>query len=166
VNITYNGSTTPPVAPGTYAIEANITSPNYQGSNSAQLTVTGSLFTDWQTDTFTPEQLSSGEADPTADPDKDSFPNLIEYALGTSPLAFTPPLSVTSDGEFLTLTFDHPLEVTDVNYGAQLGNLLDEWTPLPLEVIGETNTTRTLRARTSIPSGSDNLFIRLKLELQ
>lgn len=166
VEITYDGSITPPVAPGSYAIEANITSPNYQGGNSGQLTVTGSLFTNWQSDTFTPEQISSGEANPTADPDKDSLPNLVEYALGTSPLTPTPPLTATSDGEFLTLTFDHPLEITDINYGAQLSNILSDWSPLALEVIGETNTTRTLRARTPIPADADSLFIRLKLELQ
>ena len=166
VAITYDGSTTPPVAPGTYAIEANITAPNYQGSSSGQLSVTGTPFANWQSDTFTPEQISSGEADPTADPDKDSLPNLIEYALGTSPLTPTAPLTATSDGEFLTLTFDHPLEITDINYGAQLSNLLNDWSPLALEVIGETNTTRTLRARTPIPAGADSLFIRLKLELQ
>jgi len=165
VTITYNGSTTPPTAPGIYAIEANISSPNYQGNNSGQLTVTGTLFAEWQTNTFTSAQISSGEASPTANPDNDSFPNLVEYALGTNPLADTPPLKATSDGEFLTLTFDHPLEVTDINYGAQLSNHLSSWAPLPLEVVGETNTTRTLRARTPLPAEANNLFIRLKLEL-
>jgi hypothetical protein len=37
--ITYNGSTTPPVAVGTYTVVATINDPNYQGSATETLTI-------------------------------------------------------------------------------------------------------------------------------
>lgn len=40
VSLTYNGSSTPPVNPGVYTIEARVTDPNYSGSANDALTVT------------------------------------------------------------------------------------------------------------------------------
>lgn len=41
VDVTYNGSTTAPTAPGTYAVVATVNEPNYQGSSTATLRVGG-----------------------------------------------------------------------------------------------------------------------------
>ena len=166
--VTYDGSTTAPTAVGTYAVEANITDPNHQGSSSGQLVISGVIFTEWKDTEFTPEQITAGESDPTADPDNDGLSNLAEYALGSDPNAATLPPTTTMEGGFLTLTFERPLDLTDVNYQAQLSNTLHvaEWSPLTLEVMSQTATTETVRARTAIPETGNALFIRLRLDLQ
>jgi rhamnogalacturonan endolyase len=40
VNVTYNGITTPPTVPGSYAVVATVNDPNYSGTASATLTIT------------------------------------------------------------------------------------------------------------------------------
>jgi hypothetical protein len=45
VNITYNGSTTAPTAVGTYPIVATINDPNYQGSTTGSLVISGATGT-------------------------------------------------------------------------------------------------------------------------
>jgi hypothetical protein len=43
VGFTYNNSATPPTAPGSYAVIATITDPNYYGSTNGTLTITGAM---------------------------------------------------------------------------------------------------------------------------
>lgn len=166
--VTYDGSTTPPTAVGTYTVEANITGPNHQGSSSGQLVISGVVYTEWKDTEFTPEQITAGESAAMVDPDKDGLSNLAEYALGTDPNVPTLPPKTTMEGGFLTLTFVRPLGLSDVNYQAQLTDTLNtgDWSPLTLEVMTQTSTTETVRARTAIPTNGNNLFIRLRVELQ
>lgn len=86
VRVTYDGGAVLPVGVGLYLVEAEIDDPNYQGSASGSLIISGLSFNDWQSDQFTPEQISSGEGEPTGDPDQDGGCNLAEFALGTDPL--------------------------------------------------------------------------------
>jgi autotransporter-associated beta strand protein len=65
-------------------------------------------FSDWRASKFA-SATNLGDADDDADPDADGLPNLLEYALGTEPLAADsgPPITVAADtaAERLALTF-------------------------------------------------------------
>jgi hypothetical protein len=165
---TYEGSPTPPTDVGIYTVEVNISDSNFQGSNSGQLVITGPIYNNWQGTEFTADQISAGDAAPTADADKDGLSNLVEYALGTDPNTATISPSTTLVGGFLTLTFDRPIGLSDVTYQAQLTHslALNGWSPLTIEVMSQTSTTETVRARPTISQDTNSLFIRLRIDLK
>ena len=165
---TYEGSPTPPTDVGIYTVEVNISDSNFQGSNSGQLVITGPIYNNWQGTEFTADQISAGDAAPTADADKDGLSNLAEYALGTDPNTATISPSTTLVGGFLTLTFDRPIGLSDVTYQAQLTHslALNGWSPLTIEVMSQTSTTETVRARPTISQDTNSLFIRLRIDLK
>ncbi len=96
----------------------------------------------WVQSKFTPAQILSGDAEPSADPDGDGIPNLMEFALGTDPtipdeastaLAIDPSsgleiVSVGSD-QFLQLTIHKAISSPGVWSLAQFSGDLQTWTP-------------------------------------
>ncbi len=82
VALSYDGGSVAPVAPGSYAVEAVVADPNYQGSASGVLVVR-SGFAAWAETAG----LSGPGAAPGADPDGDGSVNLLEYATGADPRA-------------------------------------------------------------------------------
>ena len=162
VAVTYDGSTNPPVAVGSHAVLATIADSNYQGNASGQLEITGITYSTWKNSQFTPAQILGGDAEPQADADGDGLVNLAEYALGSDPNSFTPPPAFTLDTAFLTILFERPKNLTDITYHAEAGSDPGVWSPLPLEVVSETATTETLRARIERPSGATRQFLRLR----
>jgi hypothetical protein len=97
-----------------------------------------------------------------ADPDSDNLPNLAEYALGTHPRQFTPPLVGTRDGNGFSLVFTRPAGLPDVTYQAESSENLGAWSPVPLEVL-ESGPIETLRARDPLTSGNPaRRFLRLR----
>jgi hypothetical protein len=85
VVLTYNGSPVLPDVAGTYRVQARVDEANYRGGAEGNLTVTGPLYEDW-IDSKLP---AGGDADSGMDPDRDGLANLIEYALGSDPAAYT-----------------------------------------------------------------------------
>ncbi|MCH1502731.1 MAG: MBG domain-containing protein, partial [Verrucomicrobiales bacterium] len=120
VSVTYDGSPDPPVAAGTFSVEAVVTDPNYQGQASGNLSVS-SNFLYWQTLEFTQEEIDNGLADPTVDNDEDGLVHLLEYALGTDPNIFTSGLEWHlvdgGNGEpRFELEFTRPIGLPDISY--------------------------------------------------
>ncbi len=165
VSITYDSSATPPTAAGSYAVAATIADPNHQGSASGTLVIApGNDWVSWSDEHFTEAEQAAGLAADSADPDFDSWRNLAEYALGSDPRQFTPPLVATLDPNGLSLTFTRPAGLPGVSYGAESSDDLDTWTPVPLEVL-EPGAIETVRARVPLDSGNPLLrFLRLRFE--
>ena len=163
VSITYDGSATAPSEAGSYAVVATVTDANHQGSaNGTFVIAPGNDWLSWRNLAFTETQIAEGLAEEGADPDGDKLANLAEYALGSDPLAFTPPFVATLDGTGLWFTFTRPAGLPDVTYAAESSDGLGTWQPALLEVIG-TGETETVRARDPLATGDPaRRFLRLR----
>jgi cyclophilin family peptidyl-prolyl cis-trans isomerase len=162
VSLTYNGSSTAPTNPGSYAVVATISDANYQGTANGTLTITGGqTISAWRTAQFSPTQITNGDAANNADPDKDKLVNLAEYALGTDPNGFTPPLTFTLDGNGLSLVFTRPRDLPDVIYSAQASENLTSWSPVTIELVTD-GPVQTMWARDPLSTGSpERRFLQL-----
>ena len=85
VSVTYNGNAAAPVAAGTYAVEAVVTDPNYQGGASGTLTVELSAYDAWRLEKFGSAWESNPDSASSADADGDGADNHAEFYLGTDP---------------------------------------------------------------------------------
>jgi len=107
----------------------------------------------WRTRCFSPEQIAAGLAADDADPDGDGLSNLAEYALGTDPLVFTPPLTAVKNSDGLVLTFYRPSGLPDVLYGAESSDDLVHWNPCLVEMVAD-GPVQTMRAVDPLTSGN------------
>lgn len=165
VDVTYNGSAVAPSAPGTYSVEAAVNDANHNGSASGTLTVDASnSWNAWKQTRFTPLEIEADQAEQSADPDHDSLANLAEYALGSDPKNFTPPLQSKLEDGVLFLIFSRPAALPDVLYAAETSTDLIVWQPANMEVIvpGDPQTVRV-----SVPIADSPPFshmLRLRFE--
>lgn len=129
----------------------------------------------WAQAHFTEEEQQnpdiSGEH---ADPNGDNVPNLMKYALGLDPhevvasILPLPVLRTVREGGadvFLTVTFSHPSDVSDVVYQVQLSNDLIDWSTLAILVSEEKSEGTTVRTYRDInPSKTvGRRFMRLRV---
>ena len=165
VAVTYNGSTIVPTAVGNYLVQVSVTDPAYQGFASATLVIApGNDWISWRGQHFSEAEQTAGLSAETADPDSDNWPNLAEYALGSDPRQFTPPLIASRDANGLSVTFTRPANLPDVSYAAESSNDLSTWNPVPLELLTP-GSIETLRVRDSLETGNPLLrFLRLHFE--
>lgn len=165
VSITYNGSASPPSSAGSYVVAARVIDPNHDGGATGSLVIAPVIdWPSWRNLHFTVIEQAAGIAAESSDPDFDSRPNLAEYALGSDPRAFTPPLAPTRDQEGLSLTFTRPGGLPGINYLAESSDDLGTWTPVPLELLVP-GATETVRARDPLDAGNPLLrFLRLRIE--
>lgn len=162
--VSYGGEGAAPSSIGRYPVLASIEDPNYTGEASGQLEIIGMSYQTWQSQHFSEEQVLAGLAAADRDPDGDRLDNLAEYALGSDPFAYTAGPAMELDEAHLALVFVRPKGLGDVSYTAQSGSDLAGWTEVPLEVIEETATTETVRARVARPAEARDLFMRIRFE--
>ncbi len=100
-----------------------------------------------------------------ADPDKDGIPNLIEYALGTSPVIADPSgISCLKNGDDFVMTYPLSKSATDIIVQPLWSVDLDEWSDedVSLGILSDDGETRTIEAR--IPAGGHpGMFMRLRV---
>ncbi len=171
VAITYNGSTAAPAPAGSYAVVATVTSANYQGTASGTLVIEPEVvenFNSWAAEAG----LLGLAASIDADVDGDGLPNLMEYALGTSPAQRSNPVqtSVVPDGaatpvERLTLNFRRPLNLTDVTYHVMVTGDLKTWQEVTdiTTTLDAGGTSETVTARDSTAATAGRRFMRLEV---
>lgn len=164
-SVTYNGLPDEPIEVGSFAVVATITHPNYQGVASDTLTILpGNTLALWKNEYFNEMEQALGLAAEEADPDSDGLKNLGEYALGTDPRNFTPPLVPTKDGNGLILTFTRRANLPDVICIAEASEDLGNWSPVSLEIT-QPGDPETVRARDPLTSGDPSKrFLRLRFQ--
>lgn len=96
----------------------------------------GDAYDLWKVKQFTAAQLGSGQADPGADADGDGASNLLEMAVGTSPVsagsvpAGNSPTVMSSGGQvYLQLEFMKGPDAAGLWFGGQFGTDLSSWSP-------------------------------------
>ena len=109
---------------------------------------------------------NSGNAADSADADGDGLPNLVEYALGSSPTnpgSTPPPVGQTPEG-FLELTFT-PQVVSGLSYFVEVGNDLTLWSQTEITSLLMVGQPHTYTDHIS-PASQPNRFLRLKISTQ
>ena len=161
-----------PPAAGVYQVVVSFSGTLTNSSQNYSLLLAGSSsqiapgndWISWRGQHFSEAEQTAGLAAETADPDADNWPNLAEYALGSDPRQFTPPLVATRDANGLSVTFTRPANLPDVSYAAESSADLSTWNPVLLELLTP-GAIETLRARDPIATGNPLLrFLRLHFE--
>jgi hypothetical protein len=135
-------------------------------------------FTNWQSQWFIGSDLSNPAiSGPTADPEKDGFSNLQEYAFGLLPTASDSTGMVSSSmgndgamGPYLMVTFRRSLSTqfspTGVTISVDIAGTLPSWTVGAVQVgtpINNGDGTETVTYRdNTISTGVQKRFIRVK----
>jgi uncharacterized delta-60 repeat protein len=131
----------------------------------------------WVAANFSPaDQANIAVSGPQADPDGDGAPNLMEYAMGTSPNSFSSvPLVVggiwpaSGSPQYPTLSYRQNLAATDVHFIVQVSTDMVVWSDGPsfttlVNTIQNGDNTQTVQERSNQPIGSASTqFLRLKL---
>lgn len=134
------------------------------------------LFADWQQGKFTvEEQQNAAISGPTADPDGDGVPNLLEYAFEKNPTTpnrenLPEPGEITLSGEkYLTINYTRRAGATDLNFIVEVSGDMKNWTSasnaaVPVSVTPEGDIERVV-VRDAQPLGqSPQRFLRLRVE--
>ncbi|MGJ8696061.1 MAG: lamin tail domain-containing protein [Verrucomicrobiaceae bacterium] len=150
------------------------TAGNWQPSINLGGTPDGKLnFIKWQVSLFTPAQLGNPAiSGPNGDPDQDGWSNFMEFALGSLPndpqsypAEITAGVTTIGEDRHLTLTFTRASYSGGVDFSAQLGADLQNWTNGGLVHGTETRNpdgSITARFRHPAPISAGKQFMRLK----
>jgi len=152
---------------GTYTLRLRASDGSVETFDDVTLTAYATPFTQWQSMYFAGGS-SNPDAAPMADPDQDGIVNLLEYAYGTSPVAYNlAPLTFDTEtvggNRYLRLTMPKNPNATDLLYQVEAANSVASpasWSASGLII--ETNTSTTLRVRDNVPmSGTGSRFMHV-----
>jgi autotransporter-associated beta strand protein len=114
VNITYNGSATPPSARGTYTVNATISDPNYQGSATRSLVISPRVvtagLTGWSSNNATVAIGNSTTSSPVL-----NATNLAGGASFSTLHSFFGPITLASEGDKIVVTGNATLSAAGVS---------------------------------------------------
>ena len=122
-----------------------------------RLTIGNTPVEDWRLLNFS-TTANSGNAADTADVDHDGRSNLLEYALGTNPLAFevnAPPATAVNTGGYLQIQFPRDATRTDLRYFVEAtSNLTAAWTTIASSIHGAPVVASGAHSSTETGSGN------------
>jgi lysophospholipase L1-like esterase len=136
--VTYNGSTTPPLALGTYAVVATIANLNHTGTATGNLVISpANTYGTWQSGI----QWDGKDGGANADPNHNGLSNLMEYAMDLDPVGISgteklPTVHMDSTipgGPWLTYTFRWNKNAGDLTRSYLNSPNLREWPPLTVD---------------------------------
>jgi hypothetical protein len=147
-------------APGTYVIRATATNGSLVSTDDLTITVKKSVnYNEWKSQ----QAWNGGDSNFLADADGDGLSNLVEYALGLSPV--TPSASgapaVSVVGPNLTFNYSKDTTKTDVVYQVQVSPDMVTWSNLASVRTGSAGTVETWTA--SLPLDAAKKFLRLQV---
>lgn len=157
-------------APGSYVLRLTASDGGAQGTGEVTVTAQGWSIEQWRQEKFgadASDPLISGD---NADPDRDGWPNLLEYALGMEPLSSGgAPLQYslqTFEGQrYLTLAVTKNPKATDVTFTVEVSGdltLPNAWSATGTTI--EVNNSGLLRVRDNTPvNDASQRQIRLKV---
>jgi hypothetical protein len=129
----------------------------------------------WRSALYTGPEINSGIAEPLADFDKDSIPNLLEYSARLNPLvsdaAFNgPSVTVASEAgaRYLQFSYTENLEASDLTYTPEVSSDLQTWfsgsSHISFVESSVNGYTRLVKVRDNSPLvGSSKRFMRLRV---
>jgi hypothetical protein len=141
-------------------------------SSNATVTIQDKPYDAWRFARFTTAELADDAiSGPSADPDADGLPNLLEYSLNAEPTTSDATLHepvVTNVADHLTLTYTRPTVISDITYAVEWSGDLQSWSS-DSEAIesmattdnGDGTTTVVVRAVSDL-STTPRQFLRLR----
>ncbi len=177
-SVTYNLSSTPPSALGTYTVQVQTIDPNCLFTTaSGELSLIGHSLASWLNPWVLNNQIPASATGDDEDPDQDAIPNLVEYALGLDPSTANhglpnqgTPQPQYSPGQ-ISLVYRKNLSATDLNFQVELASELggiESWLPAIAteEVLTTVGPVQTIRASMTLAPNDSRRFMRLKIVRQ
>jgi hypothetical protein len=129
----------------------------------------------WTSKAFTAAELSNPEiSGPSADPDKDGYPNVVEYALGLNPKAaeqnvLRPELVSVNGSPILQVSFTRPKGAVDLDYIAETLDRIGTagcTDCAPFTVKDNGDGTETVQVRLVPSPGAHEAYLLLRVALK
>ena len=146
---------------------ANIDDTRFAGSGTLTVTTGPVVATPYET-WAAGFALTGDDALAASDPDADGLANILEYATGTSPVAFggTPGFSVARDGDFLTLTYTRVADPSLTYTVEGSSDLTGAWSPVSAAgnpSTGAENVAGGVTITDTLSFNGGKRFLRLKV---
>jgi PKD repeat protein len=154
--------------PGLYHARFTVTDTNGNTAQEMVAVKVNAKLTDWLTAKFSAADMLKAEVSgPTANPDGDAFPNLLEFALGLEPMEVEPPDTVTATftNNMFTLTYPHYKYAGDAPLTLEVTSDFATWTPLTVTQSEDDDPVELLTFQEPMTNSAPRFF-RLKAQLQ
>ena len=148
-------------SPGIFHARLTVTDTNGNTASGVATVTVNSTYEFWAAGKFTATELTNAAISGfAANPDADSYANLLEYALGREPKITDgnslPTLTLT--GSVVTLTHPHLKCAADVALSLQVSSDLTNWTNTAATSILDTGAIETITVQEAVSTNSARFF--------
>jgi len=147
--------------PGVYHTRVTVTTTNGETAQGSVTVTVNSTYEFWAAAKFTGTELTNAAVGSySANPDADSYANLLEYALAREPKISDGNMfpSLTLTGGVASLTYPHLKSAADVALALQISADLVNWTNLPPSLVLDSGAIETITAQSPIAANSARFF--------